>query len=45
MTEALWAGIPPVLQLPTVFRFAIGREMLRTKADPIDLLSKVAVFG
>ncbi|MGO4573335.1 hypothetical protein [Microvirga sp. 2TAF3] len=28
-----------------VFRSAVGREMRRTKAGGIDLLSKVAVFG
>jgi hypothetical protein len=33
------------LQLPSVFRFAIGREMRRTEAGGIDLLSKVAAFG
>jgi hypothetical protein len=35
----------PALQLPAVFRFAIGREMRRTKAGGIELLSKVAAFG
>ena len=43
--KTLWARIPPALQLPAVFRFAIGREMRRTKAGGIDLVSKVAVFG
>ena len=45
ITKTLWARVPPALQLPAVFRFAIGREMRRTKAGGIDLLSKVAVFG
>jgi hypothetical protein len=45
VTRTLWVRIPPALQLAAVFRFAIGREMRRTKADGIDLLSKVAVFG
>jgi transposase-like protein len=45
VTKTLWARIPPALQLPAVFRFATGREMRRTKAVGIDLLSKVAVFG
>jgi hypothetical protein len=45
VTKTLWARVPPALQLPAVFRFAIGREMRRTKAGGIDLVSKVAVFG
>jgi hypothetical protein len=45
VTKSLWARIPPALQLPAVFRFAVGREMRRTKAGGIDLVSKVAVFG
>jgi transposase-like protein len=45
VNKTLWARIPPALQLPAVFRFAIGREMRRTKAGGIDLVSKVAVFG
>ena len=45
VTKTLWARIPPALQLPAVFRFAIGRKMRRTKAGGIDLVSKVAVFG
>jgi transposase-like protein len=45
VTKTLWARIPPALQLPAVFRFAIGREMRRTKAGGIDFVSKVAVFG
>jgi hypothetical protein len=44
-TKTLWARASPALQLPAVFRSAIGREMRRTKAGGIDLLSKVAVFG
>jgi ISXO2-like transposase domain len=43
--KTLWARGPPVLQLPAVFRSAVGREMRRTKAGGIDLVSKVAVFG
>jgi hypothetical protein len=44
ITKTLWARIPPALQLPAVFRTAVGREMRRTKAGGIDLLSKVAVW-
>jgi hypothetical protein len=45
VTKTLWARVPPALQLPAVFRSAVGREMRRTRAGGIDLLSKVAVFG
>ena len=45
VTKTLWARIPPALQLPAVFRFAIGREMRRTKEGGIDLVSKIAAFG
>ena len=45
VTKNLWARVPPALQLPAAFRSAVGREMRRTKAGGIDLLSKVAVFG
>ncbi len=45
VTKTLWARVPPALQLPAVFRLAIGREMRRTKAGGTDLVSKVAVFG
>jgi hypothetical protein len=45
VTKTLWARIPPALRLPAVFRFAIGREIRRTKAGGIDLLSKIAAFG
>ena len=44
-TKTLWARISPALQLPAVFRAAVGRKMRRTKAGGIDLVSKVAVFG
>jgi transposase-like protein len=45
VTKTLWARIPPALQLPAVFRSAVGREMRRTKEGGIDLVSKVAAFG
>jgi hypothetical protein len=45
VTKTLWARMPPALQLPSVFRSAVGREMRRTKAGGIGLLSKIAVFG
>jgi hypothetical protein len=42
-TKTLCARVPPALQLPAVFRSAVGREMHRTRAGRIDLVSKVAV--
>jgi hypothetical protein len=42
LTEAVE---PSAHLLPAVFRSAVEREMRRTKAGGIDLLSKVAVFG
>jgi transposase-like protein len=45
VTKTLWARIPPALQLPAVFRAAVGREMRRTKEGGIDLVSKAAAFG
>jgi hypothetical protein len=45
VTKTLWERVPPALQLPAVFCAAVGREMRRTKAGGINLLSKVAVFG
>jgi hypothetical protein len=45
VTKTLWARIPPALQLPAVFRLAIGREMRQTKEGGSDLVSKIAAFG
>jgi ISXO2-like transposase domain len=44
VTKTLWARIPPALQLPAVFSSAIGREMRRTKAGGIDIVTKGAAF-
>jgi hypothetical protein len=37
--------VPPALQLPRVFRAAIGREMRRTRIGGIAIKSAIAVFG
>jgi hypothetical protein len=40
ITRTLWARIPPALELLYVLRSAVGREVRRTKAGGIELLSK-----
>jgi hypothetical protein len=40
-----WARITPALQLPTVFRSAVGRQLRRTKRGGIQVRCAVAVFG
>jgi hypothetical protein len=37
--------VPPALQLPQVFRAAVGREMRRTRIGGIAIKSTIAVFG
>ena len=37
--------IAPALQLPVVLRNAVGRQMRRSSAGGIKILSNVAVFG
>jgi hypothetical protein len=37
--------VPPALQLPQVFRAAVGREMRRTRIGGIAIKSPIAVFG
>ena len=44
-TRTLWSRVPPALQLPKVFRAAVGREMRRTRIGGIAIKSAVAVFG
>jgi hypothetical protein len=34
-TQTLWSRVPPALQLPQVFRAAVGREMQRTRIGGI----------
>ena len=43
--QTLWSRISPALQLPDVFRHAIGRQVRRTSAGGFAVLSTVAVFG
>jgi len=45
MTKTLWSRVPPALQLPQVFRAAVGREMRRTRIGGIAIKSPIAVFG
>jgi hypothetical protein len=44
-TQTLWSLVPPALQLPQVFRAAVGREVRRTRVGGIAIKSAVAVFG
>ena len=43
--RTLWSRVPPALQLPQVFRAAIGREMRRTRIGGIVIKSSIAVYG
>jgi hypothetical protein len=43
--RTLWSCVPPALQTPSVFRFAIGRQMRRSPDGGIMIKSAVAVFG
>lgn len=45
VVRTLWDRIPPALQLPTVFRHAVGRQLRRSPLGGILLISDVAVFG
>lgn len=42
--QTVWSRIPPALQLPAVFQHAVGRQMRRTTAGGLDIISTVAVF-
>ena len=44
-SQTLWSRVPPALQLPQVFRAAVGREVRRTRVGGIAIKSAVAVFG
>jgi hypothetical protein len=44
VVKPLWLRIAPALQLPTVFRSAVGR-LRRTRAGGIDIQCAVALFG
>ncbi|WP_454019550.1 IS1595 family transposase [Azospirillum sp. Marseille-Q6669] len=43
--QTLWSRVPPALQLPAVFRYAVGRQLRRTKDGGISIRSAVAVFS
>lgn len=45
LVKPRWTRISPALQLPGVFRAAIGRQLRRTKAGGIQITCAVAVFG
>jgi hypothetical protein len=45
ITRTLWSRVTPALQLPHVFRAAIGREMRRTRIGGIVIKSAIAAFG
>lgn len=45
IVRTLWSRVPPALQLPNVFRAAIGRQMRRSPDGGISIKSAVAVFG
>ena len=44
-TRTLWSRVPPALQMPQVFRAAIGREMRRTRIGGITIKCAIAAFG
>ncbi|HTV90125.1 MAG TPA: IS1595 family transposase, partial [Stellaceae bacterium] len=43
--RTLWSRVPPALQLPQIFRVAIGRQMRRTRIGGIAIKSAIAAFG
>ncbi len=43
--RTLWSRVPPAMQLPAVFRAAVGRQIRRTRDGSIRVKSAVAVFG
>jgi hypothetical protein len=43
--QLVWSRIAPALQLPAVLRNAVGRQLRRSPAGGIEILSKIAVFG
>ena len=45
ITRTLWSRVPTALQLPQVFRAAIGREMRRTRIGGIAIKCAIAAFG
>jgi transposase-like protein len=45
VTKPLWSRIAPALQLPAVFKSAVGRQLRRTREGGITIKCAVAVFG
>jgi transposase-like protein len=45
VVKPLWSRIAPALQLPAVFRSAVGRQLRRTVQGGIQIRCAVAVFG
>jgi len=45
VVRPLWSRIAPALQLPAVFRPAVGRQLRRTATGGIQIRCAVAVFG
>ena len=45
ITRTIWSRVPLALQLPQVFRAAIGREMRRTRIGGIAIKCIIAAFG
>ena len=45
VVKPLWSRIAPALQLPAVFKSAVGRELRRTAGGSIRIRCAVAVFG
>jgi len=45
VVKPLWSRIAPALQLATVFRSAVGRQLRRTAHGSIEIRCAVAVFG
>ena len=43
--KPLWSRIAPALQLPAVFKSAVGRQLRRTRDGGITIKCAVAVFG
>jgi hypothetical protein len=45
VVKPLWSRIAPALQLPAVFKSAVGLQLRRTRPGGIQIRCAVAVFG
>jgi hypothetical protein len=45
VVKPLWSRIAPALQLPALFKSAVGRQLRRTAQGGIEIRGAVAVFG